>query len=238
MTNVNPPIAFTWVDLETTGLDRKTGSILEVGSLLTDKQLNVHGRFESLVLPANFDGSAESLGMDEYVTDMHTKNGLLDALREALEVPGARELLSIEAVAGRFAEWLRTCGMDESLPRWFDKDNPTAQTKPYLAGSTIGFDKGWMEERMAVVMPLLHYRVYDVSTLKTAAEFYRPEIRWTSAGAHRAMDDIVESIEHAKLLQDEMLLRGPDMSPPVEVSQVVSGDSNVVASGNLSIQVG
>jgi oligoribonuclease len=238
MTNINPPIAFTWTDLETTGLNQKTGSILEVGCLLTDKQLNVRGRFESLVIPEVFDGSAESLGMDEYVTKMHTKNGLLDALSAALDVPGAREQLSIEAVAARFAEFLRSCGMDESLPRWFDTDEPEAQTKPYLAGSTVGFDKAWMEEHMAEVMPLLHYRVYDVSTLKIAAEFYRPEIRWTSAGAHRAMDDIVESIEHAGLIQHEMLLRGPDMSPIVEVSQVVSGDSNAVATGNLSIKVG
>ncbi len=221
MININPPIAFTWTDLETTGLDPRTGSILEVGCLLTDKQLNVRGRFESLVLPENFDGSAESLGMDEYVTNMHTKNGLLDALREALEVPDAREMLSVKAVAGRFAEFLRECGMDESLPRWFDKDDPTAQTKPYLAGSTVGFDKAWMEEHMAEVMPLLHYRVYDVSTLKTAAEFYRPEIRWTSAGAHRAMDDIVESIEHAKLLQDEMILHGPNL-PQNAVTEKIS----------------
>src|SRR5271168_1706928 len=73
-------MSILWCDLETTGLEQKTGSILEVALVMTDDSLVEIGEpFVSIVAPLPGRGIEV---MDDYVVEMHSKNGLLDQLFE------------------------------------------------------------------------------------------------------------------------------------------------------------
>jgi len=58
-------------------------------------------------------------------------------------------------------------------------------------------------------MPLfnefLHYRIVDVSTIKELARRWKPEVIAAAPakkGGHRALDDIIESIEELKYYRE------------------------------------
>ena len=70
-----------------------------------------------------------------------------------------------------------------------------------MAGNSVGADKKFLEKYMPNFMEHLHYRIVDVSTVKELAKRWYPE-DFSQApikkGAHRALDDIRESIEELK----------------------------------------
>lgn len=52
---------------------------------------------------------------------------------------------------------------------------------------------------MPALYDFLHYRILDVSCLKLLKNTFYPELKYEKKGAHRALDDIRESIEELKL---------------------------------------
>lgn len=69
-----------WLDLETTGTDETKDSIIEIGCVLTDADLNEIGTFTMYVEPTD-----EALGRllrNEVVREMHAANGLLDLIAD------------------------------------------------------------------------------------------------------------------------------------------------------------
>lgn len=65
-----------WLDLETTGTDESKDSIIEIGCVLTDADLNEVSDFTMYVEPTD-----EALGRllrNDIVREMHKANGLLD----------------------------------------------------------------------------------------------------------------------------------------------------------------
>jgi oligoribonuclease len=113
--------------------------------------------------------------MDDYVKAMHTKNGLIQACTDSSEtLADAEELL---------------LGMVESLgakPRQI-----------VLAGSTVHFDLGFIRVHMPRFAEYLSHRCFDVSTLKLAERDWGGK-PFKKAEAHRALPDVLESLEHAK----------------------------------------
>ena len=73
-----------------------------------------------------------------------------------------------------------------------------------LAGNSIGQDARFLRKYMPKFMDHLHYRVIDVSTIKELSrrwypkEFSNVPMKKTT---HRALDDIIESIEELKYYQ-------------------------------------
>ena len=67
-----------WVDLEMTGLDPSRHVIVEVAALVTDAELNIIDEGVDLVVHAT---DAELAEMDDFVTQMHSDNGLLDDIK-------------------------------------------------------------------------------------------------------------------------------------------------------------
>jgi len=66
-----------WIDCEMTGLDLERDALIEVATLVTDKDLNVLGEgVDVLIKPTD----EQLAGMSDFVREMHTKSGLLDAL--------------------------------------------------------------------------------------------------------------------------------------------------------------
>jgi oligoribonuclease len=160
------------MDLEMTGLDPGRHVIVEIATLLTDDELNVVAEGPDLVAHATDPQLAE---MDDFVQTMHSKSGLLSAIRESeLSVEGAgRETLAF--LSAHISE---------------------ARTVP-LCGNSIGTDRRFLATYLPEIDEFLHYRSVDVSTIKELCRRWYPEV-YAAAPAksetHRALDDIRESI--------------------------------------------
>lgn len=160
------------MDLEMTGLDPATNVIVEIATLVTDDDLNIVAEGPDLVIHTTEDELAK---MDDVVVDMHTRSGLLDQIRASevtLEEAGAATLEFIKAHV------------------------PSARTVP-LCGNSIGMDRRFLSVHLPEIEEYLHYRSIDVSTIKELARRWYPgslDGLTKKASAHRAMDDIKESV--------------------------------------------
>jgi oligoribonuclease len=190
-------IHLLWIDLETTGLETLGGGdeIIEIGCILTTEDLRVLGEFEAVVKPS--DSAMARLAANQFVVDMHTANGLLDAISRGLSIAQAE--LSV-------LRWLRSLGVSVKM---FDSD-PGALQKLTLAGSGVGhFDLPTIREHMPKLAERLNYYVIDVGTIRRAHDMWvgTPVSAANDAKTHRAIDDVRCHLEEAKAFAE--LWRGP-----------------------------
>jgi oligoribonuclease len=165
-----------WLDLEMTGLEPSRDRIVEIATLVTDDELELVAEGPDLVIATPPEALA---AMDEVVLQMHTRSGLLEAI--------AASTVTLEQAA---AETLAFVRHHVPEPR-----------KVPLCGNSIGTDRRFLAVYMPELERHLHYRCIDVSTIKELARRWYPEI-YASAprkqGAHRALDDIKESVAELK----------------------------------------
>ncbi len=162
-----------WLDLETTGLDPMKCSILEVAygiSTLEDPfTLTERGNFTIHHMRRKDDG------VDPFVVEMHTKNGLWEECQAAS--------LSMRDVE------IGLLGIVPDVSDWEDK--------PTLAGNCVGFDHGFLKVYAPKLAARFHYRYYDVSSVKLFCRSLGMT-KLPSGDTHRAADDVTESIGHAQ----------------------------------------
>jgi oligoribonuclease len=185
-----------WIDLEMTGLDPSRHVIVEIASLVTNDDLVIMAEGPDLVVHAS---PAQLSEMDAFVTAMHTRSGLLEAI-------GASPL-SLEEAGALTLEFLKL-------------HIPEPRTVP-LAGNSIGTDRRFLATQLPEIEEYLHYRSVDVSTVKELCRRWRPEVYKAPAkdGGHRALQDIRESV--AELAFYRTALFGPPTAPsPVPPSPV------------------
>ena len=154
-----------------TGLDPGHHLIVEVATLITDDDLEIVAEGPDVVVHVDEDALA---GMDEVVVSMHTRSGLLDAIRASTT--------TLEEAGEATLAFLR-----EHVP----------PGKVPLCGNSIGTDRRFLSTHLPAVEEHLHYRSVDVSTLKELARrWYPPALSGAprKAGGHRALDDIRESV--------------------------------------------
>jgi oligoribonuclease len=75
-----------------------------------------------------------------------------------------------------------------------------ANTVP-LCGNSIGTDRRFLAAWLPEIEEFLHYRSVDVSTVKELARRWYPDAYSAApkkSGAHRALDDIKESVEELR----------------------------------------
>src|SRR3954469_16035376 len=85
-----------WMDLEMTGLDPGKDVILEIATLVTDDDLTITAEGPDLVVHQPDEALA---AMDPFVVSMHTKSGLMEAVRAStitLADAGAQTLAFIQ----------------------------------------------------------------------------------------------------------------------------------------------
>jgi oligoribonuclease len=173
-----------WMDLEMTGLDPSKHVIVEIATIVTDDDLNILAEGPDLVIHATED----QLGlMDDVVRKMHSESGLLDAITASS--------VSLEQAERATLDFLKS-------------HMPDAKRVP-LCGNSIGVDRRFLDRYMPNVEAHLHYRSVDVSSIKELCRRWCPPIYGRApkkASAHRALDDIRESIAELAYYRDNFFV--------------------------------
>ena len=81
-----------------------------------------------------------------------------------------------------------------------------AQASP-MCGNSVHQDRRFMQKYMPRLEAHFHYRNLDVSTLKELAKRWNPAVAKgvVKRGSHKALDDILESIEEMRYYRDHFL---------------------------------
>lgn len=171
-----------WIDLEMTGLDVETESIIEIATIITNSDLEIIATGPNLAITV----SEELLSsMDEWNTTHHNASGLVDRIRS--------EGVTLEDACKQ------TC---EFIEKYIEIGTPP------LCGNSIHNDRVFLAKEMPEVLDLLHYRIIDVSTIKELTKRWNPEIpKFEKKESHRALDDIIESIEELRYYKSNLFNR-------------------------------
>jgi oligoribonuclease len=173
-----------WIDLEMTGLDVTRHVIVEIACIVTTSELEaVDDGLDIVVHPTD----DELAHMDDFVRQMHTKSGLLTEMASStvdLATAGAQALEYVKARV------------------------PQERSAP-VCGNSIGVDRRFLDRYLPEFDQYLHYRSIDVSSLKELCRRWYPAVyrkRPGKAEAHRALDDIRESIEELRYYRSTMFV--------------------------------
>ncbi len=163
-----------WIDLEMTGLLPEKDVIIEIATIVTDKDLNILAEGPALVIHQN---DEILIGMDEWNTEHHTASGLVKRVKDSN--------VSIQQAEQQTIKFL--------------KKYITAGTSP-MCGNTVCQDRRFLYNYMPKLEKFFHYRHIDVSTLKELAVRWKPEAKMIREGesAHLALADIRDSIDELK----------------------------------------
>lgn len=196
-----------WMDLEMTGLDHTCEVIVEIATLITDDDLQVIAEGPDLVVNQP---EEMLLKMDPFVVDMHTRSGLLDQIRAST--------ISLDQAGAETLAFIR-------------QHVPEARTVP-LCGNSIGTDRRFLAAYLPEIEEHLHYRSVDVSSIKELVRRWYPEVlgqRGWKQGAHRALDDIRESVSELQLYRDLVFCSPDEVTARLQVLQ-----GNAAAAGSES----
>jgi len=159
-----------WIDLEMTGLDPDTDSIIEIATLVTDQDLNILAEGPELAVRH----PVERLeAMDDWNRRTHRASGLWDRVVASEVSLGQAEARTIEF-----------------LSKWIQPN------KSPICGNSICQDRRFLVRLMPGLEKYFHYRNLDVSTLKELARRWSPALLdgFSKAGSHTALADIRESV--------------------------------------------
>ncbi len=170
-----------WIDLEMTGLNTESDTIIEIATIVTDRHLNELAEGPDLAIAKTQDVMD---GMDDWNTRHHGESGL------TARVIGAD-------ITTRQAE-LQTL---DFLSQWVD-----AGVSP-MAGNSICQDRRFLAREMPELERFFHYRNLDVSSLKILAQLWAPPVAagFSKESSHRALSDIRDSIAELSWYRDQLL---------------------------------
>jgi oligoribonuclease len=172
-----------WIDLEMTGLDPERDRIIEIATVVTDKELTVLAEGPVLAVHQPDDVLA---AMDEWNTRQHASSGLTERVRASTTSAVEAEQVTLEF-----------------LRQYVD------QGVSPICGNSICQDRRFLVKHMPELAAFFHYRNLDVSTLKILAKLWHPEIgaRFEKKSVHLALADIHDSIRELRFYR-EYLFKG------------------------------
>ena len=170
-----------WIDLEMTGLDSINDFIIEIATVVTDKDLNILA--EGPVLAVHQD-QAVMAAMDNWNQKHHGQSGLIDRVLASTIDENQAQRQTIEFLR----EW---------VPNY----------KSPMCGNSICQDRRFLARCMPELEAYFHYRNLDVSTLKELAVRWAPEVAkgFNKKAAHQALEDIIESIEELRYYREHFI---------------------------------
>jgi len=170
-----------WIDLEMTGLNPDTDLIIEIATVITDKDLNILAQGPVIAVHQSDEALA---AMDDWNQKHHGQSGLIERVKASLINDAEAERLTID----------------------FLKDWVPANTSP-ICGNSIGQDRRFLYRYMPTLEAYFHYRNIDVSTLKELAARWAPAVKdgFNKESTHQALDDILESIEELQYYREHFI---------------------------------
>ena len=129
-----------WIDLEMTGLDTQRDYIIEIASIVTDKNLNILAEGPNLIIhqPDEIINN-----MDEWNTKQHGRSGLIEKVKSSKITETQAEKETI-----KFLEQFVFSGQSP------------------LCGNTICQDRRFLARCMPELEEFCHYRNLDVSSIR------------------------------------------------------------------------
>lgn len=170
MTKKEEVTKLLWLDMEMTGLDVDKEVPIEVACIVTDWQWNALSTFHRVIRqPAQI-----LAAMDAWNQEHHKASGLLDL------IPGGGDPSVV----------------DEELAAWIG-EHFVGGERAILAGNSINQDRLFIRKYLPKTEARLHYRMLDVTSWKVVFNGLYAQ-KFKKKEAHRALDDIRESIEEFK----------------------------------------
>lgn len=170
-----------WIDLEMTGLNPETDVIIEIATIVTDKNLNILAQGPVLAIHQ----PDEILdAMDDWCKEHHGNSGLTARVQNSQ--------ISLQEAETQTLEFIK---------EWVDeKQSP-------LCGNSIWQDRRFLTKYMPTLEDFFHYRCVDVSTFKELAARWCPQIKegFNKESTHLALDDIIESIEELRYYREHFI---------------------------------
>jgi len=161
---------FLWLDMEMSGLNPFEDKILEVAVIVTDEKLVEHFCYETVI----FQNKEILEQMNEWCKKQHRESGLISRIATGI----SEKELDIKLI---------------NICKNYWRNNE----KIILCGNSIWQDRRFIEQYLYDFSSLLHYRMLDVSSFKLVFENLYHK-KYTKKNAHRALDDIRESVFELK----------------------------------------
>ncbi len=166
-----------WIDLEMTGLDPEKDRIIEIATVVTNKELTILA--EGPVFAVN---QSDLLldNMDEWNTAQHSQSGLVKRVKES-----------------QVTEFMAEEQTIHFLEKYVGKG-----ISP-MCGNSICQDRRFLYRYMPNLAEFFHYRNLDVSTIKELARRWAPHLYqgFNKKSNHLALDDIKDSIAELRYYQ-------------------------------------
>lgn len=182
----NPSDHILWIDLETTGLSFTHDDILEVGMILTDRDLRQVAVYQHVCRPRSLTLAESRMKNtpDSIVWQMHQDNGLWEAATSETSPP----------------VWV----MDANVESWLMEKVSTFPI-PIAGSGVAAFDRHMIRSQMHRLNKLLTYWSYDVGAMRRFYEdicglggvSYDQENK-----THRALDDVAFHLSEAIAFKD------------------------------------
>ena len=174
------PSHLVWMDLETTGINDRSCSIIEIATIITDKDLHTVEEGPVLVIHQS---EPVLRNMKPWCVEQHGGSGLTEACRKST--------ISLADAEAQTLAFVRKYCLRNKAP---------------LCGNSIGFDRRFIMHHMPKFNDYLDFRNVDVSSFKEVIHRWYPGIveQVVKKSTHRALDDIRESIDEIRFYRQHV----------------------------------
>ena len=169
-----------WIDLEMTGLNPQADVIIEMATIVTDRNLNL---IEEGPVIAVHQPQAALDTMDDWNKKTHSQSGLIARVQSS-----GYDIAAAQRATLTF--------LQQHVP---------LRASP-MCGNSICQDRRFLARLMPELEAYFHYRNLDVSTIKELARRWAPEVfkGFEKNAPHVALDDIRESVRELRYYREHL----------------------------------
>ncbi|MFA5982421.1 MAG: oligoribonuclease [Methylococcaceae bacterium] len=175
------PQNLIWIDLEMTGLNPDSDLIIEIATVVTDKDLNILDQGPVIAI---HQADTAMAAMDDWNKKHHGQSGLIERVKNS-------------AIDASEAERQTLAFLKAWVP---ERMSP-------MCGNSICQDRRFLYRYMPTLEAFFHYRNLDVSTFKELVARWAPQLKdgLKKKSAHMALDDVIESIDELRYYREHFI---------------------------------